>query len=56
MLLQLEPRGPLFGLGAPIGISVGSVTAAGKEGTRGVVRALTVLCSGLVEFGYGDSL
>lgn len=46
----------MFGLGAPIGISVGKVTAAGREGTMAMVRALTILCNGLVVFGYGDSL
>ena len=46
-MLQLEPRGPSFGLGAPIGISVGKVTAAGREGTMAVVLC-DVLCDELI--------
>ena len=45
--LRLEPRGLLFGLGAPIGISVGKVTAAGREGTMAVVLC-DVLCDELI--------
>ena len=39
MLFQLEPRGPSFGLGAPIGISVGFLNSSrrGKDNGGGVV-------------------
>ena len=50
MLFQLEPRGPSFGLGAPIGISVGFLNSS-RRGSTGVVALCDILCDVFVAIG-----
>lgn len=51
-MLQLEPRGPSFGLGAPIGISVGFLNSSRRGGDEGQWCCVTFLCDVLLAITF----
>ena len=54
-VLQLEPRGPSFGLGAPIGISVGFLNSSRRGGDEGQWCCVTFLCDVLLAMWFDNS-
>ena len=55
MLFQLEPRGPSFGLGAPIGISVGFLNSSRRGGDEGQWRCVTSCVTYFLAIGLDNS-